>query len=149
MGDAALQGLVDARLELGGAVPVEQAQQGGDDGAEIAAAPGGVGEHALTVGRGPDQPILPAQAPGMTLVPGQAGNVLGDLVAGALVEAARMGRDDARAVEDAHLVERRDDDEGALHMGVRHGIIVEVESGVGRLADDDLDPLVGGEAVAG
>ncbi len=26
MGDAALQGLVDARLELGGAVPVEEAQ---------------------------------------------------------------------------------------------------------------------------
>ena len=100
LGDAALQGLVDARLELGGAVLVEEAQKGGDDGAEIAAALGGVGEQALTVGRGPDQPVLPAQAPGMTLVPGQAGNVLGDLDAGALVEAARVGGDDVSTVED-------------------------------------------------
>ena len=38
MGDAALQCFVDARLELGGAVLVEQAQQGADDGAEMAAA---------------------------------------------------------------------------------------------------------------
>ena len=149
MGDATLQGLVDARLELGGAVLVEEARKGGDDGAKIAAALGGVGEQALTVGRGPDQPVLPAQAPGMTLVPGQAGNVLGDLDAGALVEAARVGGDDVSTVEDAHLVERRDDDEGASHMGVWHGVIVGVEAGVGRLADGDLDPFVGGEAVAG
>ena len=39
--DAALEGLADGRLELGGAVLVEQAQKGGDDGAEIVAAQGG------------------------------------------------------------------------------------------------------------
>ena len=43
----------------------------------------------------------------MTLVPGQLGDVLGDLVAGALVEAARMGRDDVRAVEDGLISHRR------------------------------------------
>ena len=34
-------------------------------------------------------------------------------------------------------------------MGVWHGVILEIEAGVGRLADGDLDPFVGGEAVAG
>ena len=64
VGDAALQRLADGRLELGGAVGVEQAQQGGDDGADIVAAHGGVGEQALAAGCGPDQPVLAAAGGG-------------------------------------------------------------------------------------
>ena len=117
VGDAALQGLADGRLELGGAVLVEEAQQGGDDGAQMATAFGGVGEQALAVGRGLDQPILSAKAPGMTLLPGQFVNVLGVFDTLRLVEAARVGGDDVRTVEDAHLVERREDDEGCGSHG--------------------------------
>ena len=148
-GNVPLQGLADGRLELGGAVGVEPAQQGGDDGADIVAAHGGVGEQALAAGYGPDQPVLAAKAAGLTLVPGELGDVLGVLDAGRLVEAARMAGDDVHTVEDAHLVERRDHDEGAPHMGVRHAVIVEIEAGVGGLADGDLDPVVVGEGIAG
>ena len=136
-------------MARGGAVRVEQAQEGGDDGADIVAAHGGVGEQALAAGRGPDQPVLAAKAAGLTLVPGEVGDVLGDLDAGVPVEAARMAGDDVRAVENAHFLERGDHDEGASDMGVRHAVIVEIEPGVGGLADGDLDPVVGGEAVAG
>ena len=34
-------------------------------------------------------------------------------------------------------------------MGVRHAVVVEVESDVRGLADGGLDPFVGGEAIAG
>ena len=125
------------------------AQQGGDDGAQMATAFGGVGEQALAVGRGLDQPILSAKAPGMTLLSGQFVNVLGVFDTLRLVEAARVGGDDVRTVEDAHLVERREDDEGVAHMGVRHAIVGFVEPGVWGLSDGDLEALVGGEAVTG
>ena len=148
-GDAALERLVDAGLELGGAVLVEEAQERGDDGAEMAAALGGLVEQALAVRRSLDQTILPAKAPGVTLLPGQLGDVLGGLDAGTLVEAARMGGNDVRAVEDADLVQRRDHDKGAPRMGMGDAIVIEIESGVWGLADDDLDPFVDGEAVAG
>ena len=82
-------------------------------------------------------------------MPGQLGDVLGDLDAVTLVEAARMAGDDVRAVENAHLIQRRDHDEGAAHMGVRHAVIVQIEPGVGGLADGDLDPVVGREGIAG
>ena len=98
MGDAALEGLADGRLKLGGAVLVELAQKGGDDGAEIVAAHGGLGEQTLAVGRGPEQPVLAAKAAGLTLVPGELGDVLGDLDAGVLVEAARMAGDGRHGV---------------------------------------------------
>ena len=93
LGDAAFEGFVDGRLEFGGGVLVEEAQQGGDGSADIGASRGGFGEQALAVRRGPDQPVLPAQAAGMALAPGQFGDVLVDLDASALVEAARMGDD--------------------------------------------------------
>ena len=73
-----------------------------------------------------DQAILPAKAPGVTLLPGQLGDVLGDLDAGALVEAARMSGNDVRAVEDADLVQRRHDDEGVPRIGVGDAVVVEV-----------------------
>ena len=50
-------------------------------------------------------------------MPDQLGDVLGDLDAGVLVEAARMTGDDVDAVENAHFLERRDHPEGAPHMG--------------------------------
>ena len=62
-------------------------------------------------------------AGGRSGCPGQAGDVVGVLDTLCLVEAAWMGGDDVRAVEDAHLVEGREDDESAAHMGVRHAVV--------------------------
>ena len=81
-------------------VGVEQAQQGGDDGAEIVAAPGGAIEQALGGGGDAEQPVLAAQAPRPALGSGELGDVAGGLDALVLVEAARVGGDDVGAVED-------------------------------------------------
>ena len=72
MGDAPFEGFADGRLELGGAVRVEQAQEGADDGTDIVAAPGGLVEQALAAGRGPEQAVLAAKAARLALVPGEA-----------------------------------------------------------------------------
>ena len=72
-------------------------------------------------------------------------DVLGFLDLIAAVPRARMCRHDLHSVEDAHRVERRDHDERAAHAVVRDRVVVEVEADVRRLADLDLDALVGRE----
>jgi len=63
----------------------------------------------------------------------------------ALVVTARAASKDLGAIEDAHLLGRGHDADGAPHMGVRQGVIVEVEAGVWRLADIDGDRRGAGE----
>ncbi|MCY4320372.1 MAG: hypothetical protein OXE76_14585 [Alphaproteobacteria bacterium] len=86
--------------------------------------PRGLGKQAFAVGGGLEQPALAAQAVGVTLAPDQRLDVLGVLDAGRLVEAARMAGDDIHAVEDAHLLQRRDHGEGAPDMGMRDAIVI-------------------------
>ena len=100
-------------------------------------------------GGGLEKAALPAQAVGVTFEPDQLLDVLGGLDAGRLVEAARMTGDGVGAVEDAHLLQCRDHGDGAPRMGMRDAIVIEVEPGVGGLADPDFDPLVDGRPVVG
>jgi hypothetical protein len=51
-----------------------------------------------------------------------------------LVVAAAMADEHLRAIDDAHLVRIGQHGEQALHLGVRYGIIVEVEAHIGGLA---------------
>ena len=58
--------------------------------------------------------------------------------------------DDLAAVEDAHGARSvAMHDQRAAHVGVRDRVVVEVEAHVRRLADVDLDALVGREGVVG
>ena len=50
MGNTTRECFADARFELGGAVALEQAQQGSRDGAEVVATLGGPGEQIPAVG---------------------------------------------------------------------------------------------------
>lgn len=60
-------------------------------------------------------------------------------------EPARVPGDDAGAVDDADRRLRSDDLQLALHAVVRHGIIVEVEAQIRRLADADGQLLLAGK----
>lgn len=82
---------------------------------------------------------------GATLLFGEASDVLGLLDLVATIPAARMGGECEGALDDARGVEIGEDDERALGAVVGHGVAVEIEADVGRLADLDLDALVGGE----
>src|SRR5207237_1696408 len=64
-----------------------------------------------------------------------------------LVVSAGVRRDDVLAIEDADASLRRDDGECALDVGVRDGIVVEIETNVRRLAGGDFLSLLGGVRV--
>ena len=65
----------------------------------------------------------------------------GILDLGALVVTASMTGEDVRAVDNAHLVEIGEHRERAPHMGVRDGIIVQIEADIRCLAGGDGHPL--------
>jgi hypothetical protein len=67
----------------------------------------------------------------------------------AAIPAASVGRDDLVTFGDANGFEIRQDDERAARAIVRDGVVVEVEAGVGRLADFDLDAFEHGERLIG
>jgi len=68
-----------------------------------------------------------------------------DLRAGVI--AARMTGDQDGAVEDADLLGIGEEGQLATHVGVRDGVVVPVEPGVGRLADRDRCGCRQGERV--
>ena len=57
------------------------------------------------------------------------------------VVAAAMAGEHLRAIDDAHLVRVGEHRQHPPHMGVRHGVVVQVEADIGRLADLDRDAL--------
>ena len=135
MRHAARERLADGGVKLGGAVTLQQPQQGGRDGAEIVAALGGAQEQGLACRRR------------MMEVVGAAVAARGALVArprpghGWHPRSARPCRSCARwqastlcAIDDAHLVRIGQHREQAPHLGVRDGIVVEVEADIGGLA---------------
>ena len=104
----ALQRLEDGGLQLGGAVALEQPQQGGGDGAEIGAAFGGADEQGLAGGSGLREAVGGAVLAGGALVVDQCLDVGGILDLRALVVAAPMaGEDLARRRRCAPRADRR------------------------------------------
>ena len=59
----------------------------------------------------------------------------------AAVEGARMLGNHLARINDAHGVQAREDDQGAAHIGVGDGVVVQVKAHVGCLTDADLDTL--------
>jgi hypothetical protein len=148
-GRVARDGFGDGGIELGGGDRVEDGQQARGDVAEVASTLGGANHERLGVRNGTGESVERATAPGARLVLDERGHVslVFDLLSA--VPAARVGRDDAGAVEHAHGVEGRDHGQGAPDVCVWHGVVIEVEAHVGCLAYVDFDSLLAGERGVG
>lgn len=72
---------------------------------------------------------------GGTLLVGERLDVGSILHLSTLVVAANVTGNDLRTIEDADFLLRGHDAQAAAHIGMRNGIIVEIETGVRRLAD--------------
>ena len=131
---AALDRLADGGVKLGGAVALQQPQQGGGDGSQIGTALGGTQEQGLALRYRLCEVVGTAVAACGVLVLDQGLDVAGVLDLRPLVVAAAMTSEHLRAIDDAHLVRIGQHREQALHLGVRDGIIVEVEAHIRGLA---------------
>lgn len=99
MGHRPRERLIDGRLQLAGAVAVEETRQGRRDGAEVFPAFGRLHQQRTTVGDGLGQAILSAMLARFALALDQRGQMRGilDLLAGIIV--ARMRGDHDRPIE--------------------------------------------------
>ena len=61
------------------------------------------------------------------------------------VEGPRMSGDERLPVEESHGVKAGEQHQGALHVGVRDGVVVEIEAHVGGFTHAHLEALLGGE----
>jgi hypothetical protein len=147
MGHVTPEGFGDPRLQLGDAVAIEQAQQGGGDGAEVVAALGGPGEQLGAVGCGPGKAVGSAMLASLAFARRQLRDVSRILHLLALVVAARMRGDDIGAVQDPDLGRTGHHRECALHVGGRNAVVVAVETHIGCLAGADRLALVGGKGI--
>src|SRR5438132_10641411 len=104
MRHAALDRLADGGVKLGGAVALQQPQQGGGDGSEIGTTLGGTQEQGLALRRRLCEVVGAAVAAGGALVLDQSLDMGGILDLRTLVVAAAMTGEHLRAINDAHLV---------------------------------------------
>lgn len=86
-----------------------QPQQAGEERAHIVATQDCIGQKALAFGRGVEHPILAPKAPRIPLVPGEVGDVAGDLDAIILIEAARVAPTQPAPIRGGALGRRRGD----------------------------------------
>jgi len=149
VGHVTVERLGDGGFELGGTVAGQQLHQRCRDASEIAAALGGANKQSFTRwGRGSEM-IGGAVTAGGMLLYNQCRDVRGVLDLGTLIERAAMASEDVLAIEHAHLVEIGKQREHPAHVGMRDGIIVEVEADVRRFGRDDHFALIDGIGVLG
>ena len=130
----ACQGLADCGLQLGGAVSFEQPQQRRGDGAEIAAPFGGADQQELASGSCLHQPVSSAVLTCGALFSDEPFDMGGVFDLRAFVVTALMQGENLLAVGDADLVRIGEYRRRPPHMGVRDGIIVQIEPDVRYLA---------------
>jgi hypothetical protein len=130
----ALQRIQDGPLQRGRAVALEQPQQRRRDRAQVVPARTGALEQGGAGRRGLRQAVAAAVGAGRTLLFDQPLHVRCDLDLLATVPAACMAGQFGGAVEDAHPLLVGQHGQGAPHMGMRHGVVVEVEAHVRCLA---------------
>ena len=133
MRHVACQGLADSGLQLGGAVTFKQPQQRRDDGAEIAAPLGGADQQGLACGSRLRQPISGAVLASGALFSDEILDMGGVFDLCALVVTALMPGKNLLAIGDADLMWIGKHRQRALHMGVRDGIVVQIEPDIRRL----------------
>lgn len=142
--DAAAERLGDGGLQFGGAIAVQQPDQGGRDGGEGVAALGGLLEQALAGWRRLEEPVIRPMMAGGPLVFDQRFDMGGRLDLRPLVIAARVAGDDLAAVGDADLAVIRQHGQVPTDVGVGDRVVVEIEANIGGLADRDLLTLAYG-----
>jgi hypothetical protein len=130
---AAGQGLCEGGVDVLSALGPEQLGETRRGAAQVPAALGQRGEPRLAVGERGVEAIDGAVLLGGALVLGESGDVGGVLDLLTPIPRAQVGAQGLLAVEDAHLVGRREYDERAARVRVRDRVIVEVEADVGVL----------------
>src|SRR5277367_6753399 len=131
---AAPESVGDRRVEGHRTESVEELEQPRGGAPEVPAAQSNGAEKRLGVSADRAEPIAPAELVRVALVLGEGREVrrlLHDLKA---VVGAAVTSYDAVAVDESHLLLRRDERERLLHEGVRDGVVVEIEADVRRLA---------------
>ena len=136
MRHVARQRLEDGGLQLGGAVAIEQAQQRRGDRAQVGAARGGAREQVRLAGAACARRSVARCWRAARLCSTSACDMGGVLDLRAAVLAAPMAGEDRRrrrAMRTSLGIGQHR--QGAPHMGVRDGVVVQVEADIGRLAD--------------
>src|SRR5215472_12904586 len=137
----ALERFGDGGFEFGGTVALQEAHQGGGDGAEIVAALGGAHEQDLARRRGLSEVVGGPMTASSALLAYQLVDMRGILDLCALVVAAPMAGEDLLAVDDAHFVNIGEEGEWAADMSMRDRIVIEIEADIGPLASADGQAL--------
>src|SRR4051794_4484873 len=143
-----LECLTDGGLQLGSAVAVQQPCQPVGDGTEVGAALGGPHEQVLAGRSDLGEAVGGAVLPRGALVRDQGLEVAVLLDLRALVVAATIAGEHMEAVDDAHLMDAGQHRQRPSDMGMRYGVVVEVEADIGRLADLDRDALTRAPSVS-
>ena len=139
----------DGRIEGCGAVGIEQFGEPSGEGAQMHAAHGGELQQPPGARGGIVQSVGgPMGAPG-AFVGLERLDVAGLLDLRAAVVAAPVRGDDGAAIEDAYSLDGGEYLEGAAHVGVRDGVVVQVEAYVGGLVGVHDDPLGSRERLIG
>jgi hypothetical protein len=137
---AAVERLADRGLEFGGAIAVEEPQQGGGDG-PIVAALGSTTRQSLARRSCAGEPVGAAMTAGGTFLRDQGLDVraLLDLIAPVIT--AGMAGEDLGAVDNTYLARIGQHGKHASHLGMRYRVVIEIESDIRRFADLDGDAL--------
>jgi hypothetical protein len=139
----------DGRIEGCGAVGIEQFGEPSGEGAEVHTAHGGELQEPRGARGGVVQPVsCPMGAPG-AFVGLERLDMAGLLDLRAAIVAARMRGDDLSGIEDAYGLDGGEHLEGATHVGVRDGVVVEVEADVRGLVSAHDHPLGSRERLIG
>ena len=139
----------DGRFQRLRAVAVEQLQEATREHAQMRAALGSAQEQWLCTGCGMMQTILCAVHTGTAFVSDQGLDMGGVFDLRATIKAARVRRDQQRAVQDTDGVKGCQHGERTPHVRVGHRVVVEIEASVGGFAYAHLDAFFGWEWVFG
>lgn len=141
------EGLDERLLQLGRTHHVEQLKQPGSRAPHVFAALGHGSEEGMAARRSTGQPIRASVLAGIALTVQESLQVLRLLNLQTPIPRALMGGDHFSTICDANPLMICEDDQSALGPIVRNGVVVEIEANIGRLANLNLEALVGGERI--
>jgi hypothetical protein len=146
---AAGEGVGKGRLQVGGAIAIEEAEQRVGVGGYREVAPGQFLEEGGRVGARLAETISAAQVMGLPLGGRELRQMVLHLEDLPAIPGAGVAREFGGAVEDADERVTDNERQGATDKAIRDGVVVAIEADVGRFAGDDGAEEVAGEGMVG